>query len=397
MLNILDLETAFAHRSNSNMRCAWILFTAISSPVLVRIGKYLTQFAVKLQLPLNWLVKPTLYRHFVGGETLEECNPVVSNLARFKVRSILDYSVEGSSSADAMEAVLAETLRSIEKAKADPNVVFAVFKPTAFASEHILEKASSGAPLDTNDQIELAAFRRRVHTLCNAAAKAGIPILIDAEDCHFQNAIDQVTNEMMELFNKTTAIVFNTYQMYRTDRIEVLKNDHHRAIAKGYFLGAKFVRGAYMERERQRAEMFGYPSPIHSTKADTDRDYNAALAYSIEHIDRISIFNGTHNEESCLYLARLMEVKKLAHDDRRVWSSQLYGMSEHISFNMAKAGYNVAKYVPYGPVRAVLPYLIRRAEENRSISGQTSRELALIRMELKRRKYQNAATSRSIS
>lgn len=397
MLNFLDIETAFAYKSTCDMRRAQLLFTVINSKFFVYVGRYLTELVIKLRLPMNWLIKPTLYRQFVGGETLEECNSVVNILARFRVRSILDYSVEGSSSADAVEAVLAETLRSIEHAKSDHNIVFAVFKPTAFTSEHMLEKASSGLPLNSTEQEEFEAFRHRVYTLCKAAANAGIPIMIDAEDCHFQNAIDQVAHEMMELFNKSRAIVFNTYQMYRTDRLKVLKNDHRRALDMSYILGAKFVRGAYLERERKRALQYGYSSPVHATKNATDEDYNAALAYSVEHIDRIVIFNGTHNEESCMYLIKLMKAKGLAHDDNRIWSSQLYGMSDHISFNMAKAGYNVAKYVPYGPVRSVLPYLIRRAEENSSVSGQTSRELTLIRMEFKRRHYQKAATSRSIS
>ena len=386
MTDFNNTQIAFAAKSQADLRRAYWLFRTIASPFVVGAGKIFTNFALALRLPVGWAVKPTLYRQFVGGETIGDCIPAVRELQKYNVKAILDYSVEGGESEAYMEAVLQETLRTVEHAASDPNVPIAVFKPTAFAPSHILEKAGSGNPLSVEEQAGVEAFRNRVLTLCEKAANLQVPIMIDAEDVHYQEIIDRVTLEMMEKFNKKNAIVFNTYQMYRTDRLEVLKKDYETAVSMGFYLGAKFVRGAYMERERKRAEKMGYPSPIHPDKLSTDRDYDAALSFAVEHIERISIFNGTHNEESCKHLMKLMAEKGLAKDDERIWTSQLYGMSDHISFNMAAAGYNVVKYMPYGPVKSVLPYLIRRAEENTSIAGQTTRELNLIVSELKRRK-----------
>jgi proline dehydrogenase len=386
MIDFNNTEIAFAGKSDKDLRRARFLFKTIASPLVVKTGNYFATLAMKLRLPIAWAVKPTLYQQFVGGETIEECLPTVRDLERFNVKAILDYSVEGGETGSAIQAVLEETLRTINQAAIDPNVPISVFKPTAFAPAHILEVASSGRDLSEVETEEINKFRERVNTLCGRAAKLNVPIMIDAEDVHFQAIIDKVTLEMMEKYNRGKVIVFNTYQMYRTDRLDVLKQDYDRAVKRSFFLGAKFVRGAYMERERRRAEKMGYPSPIHPDKPSTDKAYNDALAFSVEHLSRISIFNGTHNEESCHHLMQLMDNYKIAKNDPRIWTSQLYGMSDHISFNMAHAGYNVVKYMPYGPVKSVLPYLLRRAEENTSIAGQTGRELSLLEKEMKRRK-----------
>lgn len=386
---MIDFENtciAFAGKSDKDLRRAHWLFRTIASPAVVVIGRFFTYLALGLRIPVSWAVKPTLYRQFVGGETIGDCIPAVRDLEKFNVKAILDYSVEGGESEEYMDAVLQETLRTIDHAASDPNVPIAVFKPTAFATSAILTIASSGNNLNDEEVMQVENFRNRVNTLCAHAYKLSVPIMIDAEDVHYQEIIDRVTLEMMERYNRTHAIVFNTYQMYRVDRLEVLKKDFRHAESKSFFLGAKFVRGAYMERERRRAAKMGYPSPIHPDKPSTDRAYDAALTFSVEHIDRISIFNGTHNENSCHHLMQLMKQRGIEKNDPRIWTSQLYGMSDHISFNMADAGYNVVKYMPYGPVKSVLPYLIRRAEENTSIAGQTGRELRLIKAELSRRK-----------
>lgn len=279
-----------------------------------------------------------------------------------------------------------ETLRTIFNAAKDANIPFAVFKPTAFTTHQVLEKVSAGQELTEVERTEADNFRSRVAKLCQTAFDNDVPILIDAEDVAYQNFIDEVVDINMAKFNKKRAIVFNTYQMYRQDRLDILKAAFAKAEKKDYYLGAKFVRGAYMEKERVRAEEQGYADPIQPDKDLTDRDYNAALKFCIENIDRISIFNGTHNEYSSRYLTELMEEHKIEKNDLRIWFSQLYGMSDHISFNLAHAGYNVAKYMPFGPVKSVLPYLIRRTEENTSIAGQTSRELGLLISERRRRK-----------
>ena len=337
-------------------------------------------------MPIDWAVKPTIFSHFVGGKDIDECRKNVRLLEKAGVKAILDYSVEGKESLADINKAMDETLRTINNAAKDGNIPFAVFKPTAFTTHAVLEKVSAKMELTKDEEKEAENFRMRIETLCRTAFEKDIPILIDAEDSWFQNFIDEVVYQNMERFNKEKPIVFNTFQMYRHDRLESLRQAYGNAVEKDYYLGAKFVRGAYMEKERARASQMGYPDPIQPDKASTDRDYNAALKFCIEHLDRISIFNGTHNEYSSRYMTELMAEHGVAKNDKRCWFSQLYGMSDHISFNLASEGYNVAKYVPFGPVKSVLPYLIRRAEENTSVAGQMGRELSLITKEKERRK-----------
>lgn len=383
-----DTGIAFVTKTDPDLRRAHLLFSTLAHPWMVKWFTFKIRIALKLHLPVSWILKPTIYRHFCGGETLESCLPRVKQMAACGVSSILDYSVEGSEKPDGIDASLEETLRSIRFAAGNPNIPFAVFKPTAFVTKNLLEKASSSETLSLTETEELNSFRRRILTLCQAAYNLQIPILIDAEDSWYQSLIDELVAAMMERFNREQAIIFNTFQMYRRDRFDFLKASFAKAEKGNYFLGAKFVRGAYMEKERERAKKMGYPSAIQPDKENTDRDYNAALKFSAEHIDRISIFNGTHNEISSIYLAGLMDRHGIARNDPRIWFSQLYGMSDHISFNLAHHGFNVAKYLPYGPLKHVVPYLLRRAEENTSVAGQTSRELTLIELERNRRKIQ---------
>ena len=386
MISFNSTEIAFRIKSNKELQKAYLLFKAISNRVLVKIGGLFSRIAIGIRFPINWIVKPTIYSHFCGGETIGDCLPTVEKLAQHNVRSVLDYSVEGGEHPEQIEAALEETLRTVLNAAGNDNIPFAVFKPTAFCRSDVLQKKSSGEKLEAEEEQEAERFRSRVEKLCLTACEKGVRIMIDAEDYCYQDFVDEVVMEMAEKYNGEQAIVFNTYQMYRWDRMDVFRRDLDRARLKNFYLGIKFVRGADMERERKRAAELGYPSPIHPDKDSTDRDYDEALKYAVENIDRVSIFNGTHNEESSLYLTQLMEKHNIARDDERCYFSQLYGMSDHISFNLAHEGYNVAKYLPYGPVRHVLPYLIRRTEENTSIAGQTSRELSLVLRERKRRK-----------
>ncbi len=383
-----DTRTAFSIKSNRDLRRAHILFKLISYPILVKIGNPVIKVCSALRIPIGWIVKPTAFKHFVGGETLEECQPAVEKLKTANVYSILDYSVEGKETDKAIEAALQETLHAVKNASSNPDIPFAVFKPTAFGKHHSLEVLSGRGTPDEKILIEGEEFRTRIGQLCKTAHENDIPIMIDAEDTYIQNFIDQVVMDMMRKYNKEKTIVYNTYQMYRHDRIGILEADIKAARDEKFFLGAKFVRGAYMERERARAKKMNYPDPIQPDRESTDRDYNLALKISMDNLDVVSIFNGTHNEFSSMYLAELMIEQKVDSADKRIWFSQLYGMSEHISFNLASAGFNVAKYVPYGPVRFVLPYLMRRVEENTSVKGQTGRELALIKKERQRRKSQ---------
>lgn len=386
MIDFEDTQTAFSIKSDRDLRRAYILFKLISYPILVKIANPVIRFCSTFRIPIGWIVKPTAFKHFVGGETLEACQPAVEKLKTANVYSILDYSVEGKENEKAIEAALQETLRAIRHAGSNPDIPFTVFKPTAFGNARALE-ILSGASVPGKDAIEEGEkFKQRIDQLCSTAFENDIPIMIDAEDTFYQNFIDQVVMDMMRKYNYKRAIVFNTYQMYRHDRIGVLEADIKTAREEHFFLGAKFVRGAYMERERERAQKLRYPDPIQPDKESTDRDFNLALKISVDNIDVVSVFNGTHNEYSSIYLTELMNAKKIKPDDNRIWFSQLYGMSEHISFNLAAARFNVAKYVPYGPVRFVLPYLMRRVEENTSVKGQTGRELSLIKKERLRRK-----------
>jgi proline dehydrogenase len=386
MISFDNTEVAFRYKTDAGLRRAYLLFRMISNPVLVKLSKRLTYLTLKLHLPVNWAIKPTLYRHFVGGESIAECESTIALLSKYNVKTILDYSVEGGKDIPSMDRTLAETYRSVIYAGKNPEIPFSVFKPTAFASMEVLTKAASGNEPDSDVKRSIRRFRESVEKLCHAAWQVGVPIMIDAEDSWYQTVVDDVVTEMMVKFNKEKAIVFNTLQMYRTDRLEFLKKSIQKAEQDNYFYGVKFVRGAYMEKERKRALELGYPSPIHPDKAHTDAAYDDALRYSVEHIDRLVVFNGSHNEESNRLLTELIEKHRLSRNDPRIWFSQLYGMSDHISFNLADQGYNVAKYVPYGPVKNILPYLLRRAEENTSIAGQTGRELSLILKEMHRRK-----------
>jgi len=386
MFSFDNTEIAFRYKTNSDLSRARLLFGTIANPWLVKVGKSLTYFALQMHIPIAWAIKPTLYKHFVGGETLAECEKTVKLLSKFNVKSILDYSVEGGKDREAMQRTLDETLRSVVNAAKHPDIPFSVFKPTAFASQDVLTKASENRDIDSETAAAIQYFKDSVEKLCKTAYDNDIPIMIDAEDSWYQPFVDQVVTEMTEKYNKEKAIVYNTLQMYRTDRLDFLKEALRKAEEGNYYLGMKFVRGAYMEKERKRAEEKGYPSPIQPDKPATDQNYDAGIAFSIAHLDRISIFNGSHNENSNRLLSELMEKLGLARNESKIWFSQLYGMSDHITFNLADEGYNVTKYIPYGPVRNILPYLIRRAEENTSIAGQTGRELGLLEQERKRRK-----------
>jgi proline dehydrogenase len=386
MFDFTNTKTAFSIKSDKDLKRAFFMYKMISYPFIVKMANPLIRIAAAIRFPINWIVKPTVYAQFCGGETIRECAPVVERIKKGDVYSILDYSVEGKEEDEDINAALEETLRVIDYAATNDNIPFTVFKPTAFAKSAALEVLSTSDNPDEKSIQEGEKFRKRVGKLCERAHGYGIPIMIDAEDSWYQEFIDLVVMEMMAKYNKEKSIVFNTYQMYRHDRLEKLKLDHEASKKGKFFMGAKFVRGAYMEKERERALENGYKDPIHYNKIATDHDYNLALKYTIENLKDFSVFNGTHNEESSQYMAKLMDDLKIPRDDNHCWFSQLYGMSDHISFNLAKEGFNVAKYVPYGPVKFVLPYLMRRAEENTSVKGQTSRELSLLKKELRRRK-----------
>jgi proline dehydrogenase len=339
-----------------------------------------------MRLPIEGIIKKTVFDHFCGGEGIEESEAVIQKLGALGVGTILDYSVEGEKTEAGFDRTLTELLRTIDKAKNSKYIPFSVFKVTGLGATALLEKVQRGEKLSEIEKTAFGRLKERVDQVCNKAYQCSVPVLVDAEETWIQEPIDTLAYDMMLKYNKEKAIVFNTFQLYRTESLTNLHKACKDAADNNYFLGAKVVRGAYMEKERERAAGMGYPSPIHASKEATDKAFNDALVFCVDRIDRISVMCGSHNEYSNHFLAGLMVSAGIAADDDRVWFAQLYGMSDNISFNLAKAGYKVAKYVPYGPVRAVMPYLFRRAAENTSVAGQSSRELVLIRKELKRRR-----------
>ena len=383
-LSFFDTKAAFRHKSNSELKKSKFIFTIFKYPFLVNYGPALSSFALKIGLPIKGIIKKTVYSQFCGGETIDECDNAVKLLWQSGVGAILDYSVEGDETEENFDANVEEIKHTINKAKGKPEYPFCVFKPTGIGRFALLEKLDAGKKLDHEELDEYYRFKDRFENICRTAAENDVRIFVDAEETWIQDTVDGIANEMMGRYNTKRAIVFNTIQLYRKDRLGFLKKCI--AEAKGYYPGFKLVRGAYMEKEAARALELGYPNPIQESKAKSDLDYNEATKLCFEHRDQVSICAGTHNEDSSMLLAKIMNDEGIKNNDPRFWFAQLYGMSDNISFNLAAHGYNVAKYLPYGPVKAVMPYLGRRAKENSSMSGQMGRELSLIVQEIKRRK-----------
>ncbi|MGH2665406.1 proline dehydrogenase family protein [Flavobacterium sp.] len=384
-----NTQNAFSLKSDTELDRAYFLFKMIDSQPLVRIGTAVTNFALKANLPVEGLIRATVFDHFCGGVSEDDCIPVVDKMFTKGVSSVLDYSVEGKEDEAHFDDALQMTLKTIEFAKEKNAIPFAVFKPTGFGRFELYEKLGEGQTLNQEEQEEWNRVEVRFDKVCKAAYDNDIALLIDGEESWMQDAADDLVAKMMQKYNKQKAVVYNTLQMYRWDRLDYLKKLHEQAKTEGFYIGMKLVRGAYMEKENNRAAEKGYKSPICASKQATDYNFDDAVAYMIEHIDQMAIFAGTHNEDSSYKLMESMNYKGIAKNDFRVWFGQLYGMSDNISYNLAFAGYNVAKYLPFGPVKDVMPYLIRRAEENTSVAGQTSRELTLIKTERDRRKNKN--------
>jgi len=386
-----DTRIAFESKSEQDLRKAQILFKMIASPFLTKMGTLVFKLPFILQLPgVKSAIRQTIYKQFVGGETPAECLQVAKGLAQYGVCSIMDYSVEGQEGEAEFDSVKDEILRLIEIAKNNPKEIpFVVFKPTGFGKIGLYEKVGKKQIMTEKNTRKWEAVRNRFDEVCKKSYESGVTIMIDAEESWMQDAADELVDEMMQKYNKEKCVVYNTLQMYRHDRLFYLRKTYEKAEAENYYLGFKVVRGAYMEKERDKAADEGYPSPIQEDKAATDRDYNAAMEFIVENSHRISLFAGTHNEHSSELLTELMKARGMENNHPKIWFGQLYGMSDNISFKLGSMGYNVAKYLPYGPIKEVMPYLIRRAEENTSVAGQTGRELSLIEKEMERRKQAN--------
>jgi proline dehydrogenase len=389
MISFENTEIAFKSKSDADLNRAFWLFKIVGNPTIVKIGKWSTNTALKLKLPINNLIKKTIFQQFCGGETIQECRKTIELLGKYEIGTILDYSVEGKTREEDFDATVAEIIATIHEAKTSTHIPFAVFKTTGISRFSVLEKANeSFENLSEKDKKELDKTIERVDKICSAAHACNVPVFIDAEETWIQDTIDRIAMEMMERYNTERAIVYNTVQMYRHDRLDFLARVIAIAAEKKIKYGVKLVRGAYMEKERERALKMGYVSPIQPTKKASDVDFNNALELLITHLENVALCAGSHNEESANILVELMGKYNVKKEDERIYFAQLLGMSDPISYNLSHAGYKVAKYVPYGPVHEVMPYLLRRADENTSVAGQTSRELSLLTKEKERRSQQ---------
>ncbi len=394
-LSFDDTQTAFAYKSDKDLKNARFLFKTMHYSWFVAIGTRLTPIILKLGLPIHGIIRRTIFKQFVGGETLDETSTVAKKLEEYQVQVILDYGVEGKEGEENFEKATEEFIRVIQYAATQKNIPFMSIKVTGLARFGLLETLNEAPRLRSgvhDHEIEDAEWQRvksRMYRICETAAANNVGVLIDAEETWIQDPVDRLTMEMMQIFNKEKAVIYNTIQLYRHDRLHFLKMSFDIANQQGFILGEKLVRGAYMEKERARAVQKGYPSPIQPDKDATDKDYNAAVDFCLDHIDKISVLIGSHNEESNMLAANRMAAMNVPLNHPHIHFSQLYGMSDNITFNVAKEGFSVSKYLPFGPINDVIPYLMRRAQENTSVSGQTGRELGLIEVELKRRKIKN--------
>lgn len=380
-----DTETAYRYMSDADLDRAHFVFRVVNHPWVSALATGALKIAMNLRLPVLWIVRRTIFRHFCGGETIVQSEATIEKLGKYRVGTILDYSVEGENSEHDFDATCAAVLETVDEADQSQHVPFCVFKLTGLGDADLLARVQAGEDLSVAEEEAIARIRTRVDRICSRAHEKDIPVLIDAEETWIQKPIDDLALDMMRRYNTRKALVFTTIQMYRTAGPALVDRLMKASEQEGFQLGIKLVRGAYMEKERGRAAEMNYPDPIQPDKESTDRAYNDGIRKCFAGIERTSLVCGSHNEDSNLLLAGLMADADIPPGDRRIWFSQLLGMSDNISFNLAKAGYNVAKYVPYGPVRSVIPYLIRRAQENTSVAGQSSRELTNIRTERRRR------------
>lgn len=385
-LSFENLEVAFAAKTTAELRKMYLIFATLNNKLISNLGIFLANFAFKLNLPIKQIMRSSMFDHFCGGETISESIRACQKLANFGVESILDLSVEGKGNEESYDQTAEEIRQTLIESSKTNYMPFGVFKTTGLGDFQLMMGMQSGKVLTEMEQFAFDKMKARVDLLCKTAHDLGLKILIDAEESWFQYTIDVLAYEAMAKYNTERCVVYNTFQMYRHDSFERLKKAQKVALKMGYILGVKTVRGAYMEKERNRAIDLGYPSPIQPDKESTDRDYDAALHFCIENKNSIWLVSGSHNEKSNLLLTELMNKHQIEVGSEHVYFSQLYGMSDNISFNLAKSGFKIAKYVPYGPVEKVMPYLSRRASENSSIAGQSSREFQLIRKEIARRK-----------
>ncbi len=384
-LSLANTEMGFKIKKDEELARSQWLFKFMRYPFLVKVLSKSVVYALRLRLPVKWIIKVTIFNQFCGGESLTESSEVISRLNRAHVGSILDYSIEGKENEEDFEHCKDELIKIISIASGNKAIPYTSLKLTGIGRSELLEKKGGFSPLTISEEVEYAWFYARLDSICKAAMNKIVPIYFDAEETWVQNIIDILSEELMEKYNKENAIVLTTLQMYRRDKLDYLSKLIQKAKERHFLIGIKLVRGAYLEKENARAIKLSYTSPIHIRKEDTDRDFDSAIDLCLENIEMVTLCAGTHNEASTLYVIKRMRELSIPPDHPHVYFSQLYGMSDHITFNLADAGYNVTKYLPYGPIKSVIPYLIRRAQENTSIEGQIGRELSMLTEERKRR------------
>jgi len=377
-----NTELAFTNKSNFDLTKAYFLFSVLDYPLLTKIGNMFLLLVLKLRLPFKTIIKKTIFDHFCGGETIDDCKSTFDSLKAYKIYAMPEYSVEAESTFEGFESYK-NTMIDLIKYLGYQGLPFIAIKCTGLMDIHSLEMISKGS-LDNNSE-KFIDFKNRMNDLCKTASKCNVKILIDAEESWIQDAIDMVALDLMEIYNKKVHTIFLTHQCYRTGTLSRIKENFKRAKQNKFLLGIKLVRGAYMEKERERAKKHNYESPIQPTKSDTDLEFDNSVKFCIDNIDNISIWVGSHNEFSSMQLVKIMKEKKIKSNDKRIWFSQLYGMSDNISFALADMGYNVVKLIPFGPIEKTIPYLIRRANENSSVKGQSNRQFTLIKNEINRR------------
>ena len=385
MIDFNNTKIAFHLKTDSELERAYFLFKMISNQPLVKIGTLATNFALKTNLPVEGLIRSTVFDHFCGGISSKDCITKIDQMFKSKVYSILDYSVEGKQNESQFEFITNKTIDLIDFAVNNESVPFSVFKPTAVGRFEVYRKVSQSEKLEDFELEEWNKIKKRFDRIFNHAKKNNIPVLVDAEESWIQTSVDNLLLDFMKKYNKTNPIIYNTLQAYRWDRYDYLVKLHEKAKNENFIIGIKLVRGAYMEKERAYANDKGYKSPICETKLETDKNFDNCLTFMMDNLDYFHLYIGTHNEKSTLHALKLLSLKGISNNNSKIWFGQLFGMSDHISFNLANSKYNVSKYLPFGPIRDVMPYLIRRAEENTSVAGQTNRELELIKSEMKRR------------
>ncbi|MFW5757565.1 MAG: proline dehydrogenase family protein [Bacteroidota bacterium] len=386
MLSFADTRIAFIDKSDAHLKKSYWLFFMVKSNAFVKTGAWMIKVLQKTGISLRWILKPTIFDHFCGGETLQECRSSIQKFQENKIKVVLDYAAEGIESEEQFDSTKNKIIETIQLSKSEKGIAFAVFKFSGIARASLLEKVNSQEFLTETESEEWDRVFKRANDICTEAFNHNLPVMIDAEETWIQGAIDEMTEKLMQMYNKQDAIVYNTLQMYRTDRLFYLKEQTKKAKINGYKPAFKLVRGAYMEKERKRAQKYNYASPLYPDKKGTDNAFDNAMIFCLENADQISVCIGTHNETSCEKAIKKMNEFLIPPDSPGVFFSQLTGMSDHISYNLAYHGYNVAKYLPYGPLKLAIPYLIRRAQENTSVSGQTGREINLLRKEMKRRR-----------